>query len=234
VPAGSTAPEISASVAVLVTLISPETWPLPSSTQSSVAIWFTALSAALFGVLGVLAPLRLAALGAGAVTIGAVFLVSAALEAAASPRFGRLTDRHGPLPVLAFGLACSSLVAALLPLPGSVWPLAIAMVAAGPCFGVAWVPASVLLSAAADSEGLHQGLAYALWNLALGARRRSRCSARRAARSAHVRRRPLLAPRRCLPRHPARHAHRPALSLAVNEIAIHERPGAGTIRPHLR
>jgi len=129
-------------------------------------MWFTGLSAALFGVLGVLAPLRLGALGAGAGVIGAVFLVSAAVEALASGLCGRLTDRRGPLAVLTVALAGSALVAALLPLPDTVWLVALATVAAGACFGISWVPASVLLSAGAESEGLHQGLAYALWNLA--------------------------------------------------------------------
>jgi predicted MFS family arabinose efflux permease len=129
-------------------------------------MWFTALAAALFGVLGVLAPLRLAALGAGAGAIGAVFLGSAAIEAVASALFGRITDRRGPLAVLAVGLACSSLVAALLPLPDSVWLVGMATMAAGASFGISWVPGSVLLSAGAESQGLHQGLAYALWNLA--------------------------------------------------------------------
>jgi hypothetical protein len=39
-------------------------------------------------------------------------------------------------------------------------------VIAGVSFGISWVPAGALLSAGADGQGLHQGLAYALWNLA--------------------------------------------------------------------
>jgi predicted MFS family arabinose efflux permease len=129
-------------------------------------MWFTGLSAALFGVLGVLAPLRLGALGAGAGVIGGVFLVSAGLEAVASRLCGRITDRVGPLAVLGVGLGGSAAVAVALPLPDSIVLVALTTVAAGACFGISWVPASVLLSAGADREGLHQGLAYALWNLA--------------------------------------------------------------------
>jgi MFS family permease len=131
-------------------------------------VWFTALPAALFGMLNVLAPLRLSALGAGTVAIGAVFLLSAAIEAAASPLFGRISDRRGPLPLIRVGLACSALLAVLLPLPGSMLLVALATVIAGVTFGMAWVPASALLSAGAEEQGLHPGLAYALWNFALG------------------------------------------------------------------
>ncbi len=129
-------------------------------------MWFTALPAALFGVLNVLAPLRLSAVGAGTVAIGAVFLVSAAIEAAASPLFGRLSDRRGPLPMISVGLACSTLLAVLLPLPDVAWLVGLATALAGVTFGVAWVPASALLSAGAEEQGLHPGLAYALWNFA--------------------------------------------------------------------
>jgi MFS family permease len=129
-------------------------------------MWFTALPAALFGVLNVLAPLRLSAVGAGTVAIGAVFLMSAAIEAAASPLFGRLSDRRGPLPMIRVGMACSALLAVLLPLPGVAWLVGLATALAGVTFGMSWVPASALLSAGADDQGLHQGLAYALWNFA--------------------------------------------------------------------
>jgi MFS family permease len=129
-------------------------------------MWFTMLPAALFGVLNVLAPLRLSALGAGTVAVGAVFLVSAAVEAAASPLLGRLSDRAGPLRVIRIGLATSAVLALLLPLPGVAWLVGVATVLAGVTFGISWVPASALLSAGADSPGLHQSLGYALWNLA--------------------------------------------------------------------
>jgi MFS family permease len=129
-------------------------------------MWFTALPAALFGVLNVLAPLRLSALGAGTVAIGAVFVVSAGVEAAASPLMGRLSDRVGPLPVIRIGLATSAVLALLLPLPDAAWLVGLATVLGGVVFGIAWVPASALLSAGAEQQQLHLGLAYGLWNLA--------------------------------------------------------------------
>ena len=127
-------------------------------------MWFTALASALFGVLNVLTPLRLSALGAGTVAIGAVFLLSAAIEGAASPLFGRLSDRRGPLPLIRVGLAGSAVLALLLPLSDAVWLLGLATVGAGLTFGMPWVPASALLSVGVEAGGLHQSLAWALWN----------------------------------------------------------------------
>ena len=128
--------------------------------------WFTFLPSALFGVMGVLAPLRLSVLGAGTVAVGVVFFAGAAIEAVATPFFGRATDRRGPLPLIGVALAGSIVLAALLPLPGTAWLVGTATVLGGVFFGMAWVPASAMLTAAADRHGLHHGLAYAVWDLA--------------------------------------------------------------------
>ena len=53
------------------------------------AIWFVVLPALLFGTLGVLAPLRLSALGFGAVAIGAIWLFTGALETGNNVLIGR-------------------------------------------------------------------------------------------------------------------------------------------------
>jgi predicted MFS family arabinose efflux permease len=132
-------------------------------------VWLTALPATLAGVLYVLAPLRLNALGADTVAVGAVFLAAAAVEAAASPLFGRLSDRRGALPVIRIGLACCAAVALALPLPNAAWLLGVVTVLAGISFGMSWVPAGALLSAAVEAQGCHQSLAYSLWNLAWAA-----------------------------------------------------------------
>jgi len=129
-------------------------------------IWLTALPATLAGALYVLAPLRLNALGAGTVAVGAVFLAAAAVEAAASPLVGRLSDRRGALPVIRIGLCCCAAVALALPLPSAAWLLGVATVLAGVSFGMSWVPAGALLSSAVEAQGRHQSLAYSLWNLA--------------------------------------------------------------------
>jgi len=125
--------------------------------------WFTLLPALLLGIVDVLAPLRLDALGAGAVAIGAVFLVSALIEAAAAPFFGRLADRRGPLPLVRIGLVSASLLAIVLPIPDRAWLAGAVTALAGVAVGIAWVPANALLRNGAEAHDLHQSLAFALW-----------------------------------------------------------------------
>ncbi|HSL64299.1 MAG TPA: MFS transporter, partial [Gaiellaceae bacterium] len=67
-------------------------WRAAGSRRVLAASWFVLLPALLFGVLGVLAPLRLDELGLGAVAIGATWLVAASFEAVLSPLLGRLSD----------------------------------------------------------------------------------------------------------------------------------------------
>src|SRR5262249_59501274 len=59
-------------------------------------MWLTALPSIAFGVLDVLAPLRLDALGASALAIGVTFFVAAGVEAVVNPIVGRWTDRGAP------------------------------------------------------------------------------------------------------------------------------------------
>jgi MFS family permease len=131
-----------------------------------VAGWFVLLPALLFGVVAVLAPLRLAQLGFGAVAIGAVFLCSAAFEAGNNVLLGRTSDRHGPLLPIFAGLVASIVVAALLPWPDNRYLLAVLVVAAGLSFGTFFTPGMTLLSNLADERGLHFGYASALINIA--------------------------------------------------------------------
>jgi MFS family permease len=131
-----------------------------------VAAWFVGLPALLFGVVGVLAPLRLSQLGLGAVAIGAVFLCSAAFEAVNNVLLGRLSDRLGPLPPIFAGLVASIVVALLLPWPDNRFVLAVLVVAAGISFGTFFTPGMTLLSNLAEARGLGFGYASALVNLA--------------------------------------------------------------------
>jgi MFS family permease len=131
-----------------------------------VAAWFVVLPALLFGVVAVLAPLRLAQLGFGAVAIGAVFLCSAAFEAVNNVLLGRASDRHGPLVPIFAGLVASIVVASLLPWPDNRFLLGVLIVAAGLSFGTFFTPGMTLLSDLAEARGLRFGYASALVNLA--------------------------------------------------------------------
>jgi len=135
----------------------------------AMGLWLTMIAGLAFGVLDVLAPLRLNALGAAPVVIGATFLASAAVETGLSPLSGRLSDRRGryfPVRIsLLSGVAVSLLAPALTPAAVLIAMLVIGM----PAFGTLFAPSSAMLSDAAHRLALHQGLAFGLANLAWAA-----------------------------------------------------------------
>ena len=128
--------------------------------------WLVVLPSLLFGTLSVLAPLRLSALGFGAVAIGATFLCSAALEAVNNVLLGRISDRIGPLRPIIAGLAASAIVAALLPWPDHRLVLAALVVLGGLAFGTLFTPAMTMLTNRSEERGLGYGYTFALINLA--------------------------------------------------------------------
>jgi MFS family permease len=129
-------------------------------------MWLVTVPGLLFGTIGVLAPLRLGGLGAGATAIAATFLVAAGIEALISPLVGRIADRRGRRAPSLAGLAGAAACMAILPWPGAAWSLAAAVVLATPVIGILWTPAMALLADGAEAHGLEQGLAFALMNLA--------------------------------------------------------------------
>lgn len=129
-------------------------------------IWFVVLPALLFGTLGVLAPLRLSALGFGAIAIGAAFLGSSAIETVNNTILGKLADRHGTTPLLLFGLALSAVVAVVLPWPGNPYVLSGLVVVAGVAFGGFYTPGMTRLSHLSEERGLDHGYTFALVSLA--------------------------------------------------------------------
>ena len=129
-------------------------------------LWLVALPALMFGNLTVLVPLRLDDLGFTAVAISAVFVASAAFEAALSPIVGRVSDRRGRRYPITIGLIASALVTLALPWPQQAAVLAVVTVLAGCAFGTFWAPAMSLLSHSADRIGLEVAWGFALANLA--------------------------------------------------------------------
>jgi MFS family permease len=134
-----------------------------------IGIWLTVLPAMAFGLLDVLAPLRLDALGASGLAIGATFFVGAGVEALISPAAGRLSDRRGPAAVVRPALVGGAVALVVLQVPRAAVPLAVAVILAGGVLGSLWAPAGGILSRGAERVGLEQGYAFALFNLAWAA-----------------------------------------------------------------
>jgi len=129
-------------------------------------LWLTMLAGLAFGVLDVLAPLRMAHLGVTALVIAGTFLASAGVEAVLSPVAGRAADRRGavlPIRLSLVGAVAISLLAPTLP---SAWVLIPALILGMPSFGTLFTPAMTLVSEGAQHQRLDQGLAFGLANLA--------------------------------------------------------------------
>ncbi|HSR84488.1 MAG TPA: MFS transporter [Streptosporangiaceae bacterium] len=141
-------------------------WPALRNLRVSAGLWLTLLAGLSFGVIDVLAPLRLGRLGVDATVIGITFLASAAFEAGLAPLSGRLADRRGPLVPVRISLTAAVVVSLLAPLLAPA-PWLIALLIIGmPAFGTLFTPAMTLVSAGADKLQLNQGLAFGFGNLA--------------------------------------------------------------------
>jgi MFS family permease len=92
--------------------------------------------------------------------------VAAGVEAVVTRALGRVSDRAGRIMPIKAGLAGSAVAALLLPLPDTVIPLALAVIAGVVALAFFWAPAMAMLSDAAEATGLDQGFAFALTNLA--------------------------------------------------------------------
>ncbi len=140
--------------------------PAVRDRQIAVGMWLYLLAGLSYGVVDVLAPLRLARLGASAVAIAATFLAAAAIESGLSPLAGRLSDRRGELLPIRISLTVAVVVSILVPLLAPA-PVLMGLLIVGLAgYGVLFTPATALLSAGGQRQHLHQGLAFGLGNLA--------------------------------------------------------------------
>ena len=148
-------------------LFSPHAFAQALSQRSLlVAALLIALAGFLLGVITVLAPLHLERLGWGATAIGAVFLLAAAVNAAANPVLGRWADRAGRHAPLRLALALSAVASVALAWSTGRWAYAVIVLAAAVAYALLWTPATVLLSDAAAECGLGFVVGFALMNLA--------------------------------------------------------------------
>lgn len=131
----------------------------------SMGMWLMALAGIAFGVVNVLAPLRLSRLGASGTIIAATFLCGAVLESALSPVAGRLSDRFGALRPIMAALAAGAAFGVLVSLPSTVAWLSAVLIVGTPFFGSLYAPAAAMVSQGAEHHRLNHGIAFALTNL---------------------------------------------------------------------
>jgi MFS family permease len=132
----------------------------------STGLWLTMLAGMAFGVLDVLAPLRLNDLGAGPLLIAGTFLAASAIEGLLSPLAGRQADRRGTIVPVTVSLVAAIVVSLLAPTLGSKGLLIPVLIVGMPAFGALFAPAMAMLSKGAHRLRLDQGLAFGLGNLA--------------------------------------------------------------------
>ncbi len=134
-----------------------------------VGLWLTMLAGLAFGVLDVLAPLRMANLGVTALVIAGTFLASAGVEAALAPVAGRAADRRGAIVPIRCSLTAAVAISLLAPTLASARVLIPVLIVGMPAFGTLFTPAMTLVSEGAQHQRLDQGLAFGLGNLAWAA-----------------------------------------------------------------
>lgn len=142
-----------------------EVLPALRDPRLATGIWLMGLAGIAFGVVDVLAPLRLAQLGASGSVIAATFLGGAVIESCVSPVAGRFSDRFGTRPPVMIGLAAGTLFGVLIWVPGSVPWLIPVLVLGTPFFGSLYTPAAAMVSESAQHQRLNHGIAFALTNL---------------------------------------------------------------------
>jgi MFS family permease len=142
-----------------------EVLPALRDPRLATGMWLMALAGIAFGVVDVLAPLRLSRLGGDSTVIAATFLCGAVIESCVAPLAGRLSDRFGTRPPVLIGLAAGALFGVLVWLPGSVPWLIPVLVLGTPFFGSLYTPAAAMVSESAEDLKLNHGIAFALTNL---------------------------------------------------------------------
>jgi MFS family permease len=129
-------------------------------------LWLNALPALLFGLLGLLAPLRLDDAGLGPVEIGAAFVAAGLVETGLNPVVGRFSDRRGRLLPTRLALAASTGVTVALALAGRPLFVIPLVCAAAIAYGGFYTPGMALVSDRAEAAGLPQGLGFGIMNSA--------------------------------------------------------------------
>ena len=162
-----------------------EMWAALHNEDVAAGLWVIGLAGMAFGVLNVLAPLRLAYLGASSLLIAGTFLGASAVEAGLSRLAGRAADRWGPDRPIRVSLAAATVLCLLAPTVGLVRALVPVLIVGMPAFGTLYAPSMTLVSDGAGKLRLNLGLAFGMSNLAWAAGD-FRFGGKRCARPGHV------------------------------------------------
>ncbi|MFN8185857.1 MAG: MFS transporter [Gaiellales bacterium] len=132
--------------------------------------WIIFLAGAFLAAQGAIGPLRLDALGWSATGIGAVYMVSAALEATGNPFLGHWLDRAGQARPTGVILAIATVAAAALAVPSleRYWPYAILIALSSAAFGFCFLPGLMSLSRGAEAADLDYAYGVSLASVSWG------------------------------------------------------------------
>jgi MFS family permease len=144
-------------------------WAALHNGDVATGLWVITLAGMAFGVLNVLAPLRLSYLGASSLFIAGTFLGASAVEAVLSWLAGRAADRRGPHWPIRVSLVPATVLCLLAPTLGLVRALVPVLIVGMPAFGTLYAPSMTLVSDGAGKLGLDLGLAFGMSNLAWAA-----------------------------------------------------------------
>ncbi|MFN8163565.1 MAG: MFS transporter [Solirubrobacterales bacterium] len=127
---------------------------------------FVGVPSVMFGVIEVLVPLRIDALGGGHSVIAGGFIAGAGLEAMLAPIAGRLSDRVGRRAPYVFGLSICAVAMIVIALAQTLESVLAALIITSLGAGLCFAPAMILISDIAESRNVHQGFAAGLSNMA--------------------------------------------------------------------
>jgi MFS family permease len=123
----------------------------------------------MFGVVDVLLPLRINALGGGHSVIAAAFIAGAAVESTLAPVSGRISDKISRRAPYIIGLAICALSMLVFAVADSLAVVIVALIVSAVGAALCFTPAMTLTSDAAEASNLHQGYAVGVTNLAWAA-----------------------------------------------------------------
>jgi MFS family permease len=139
---------------------------LLSSPKIMLGLWLILLEAGTLGALGTLLPLRLSHIGASGVAVGITFVLASVLSMLVAPAIGRATDRRGAGLPLCAGLLIAAALLVVMPLPHTVFLLAVlSVITLGGPLTAYTIPAMSVITDSAERVGIALIVSSMLFNI---------------------------------------------------------------------